>query len=200
MGTLLRAEAHMRGILVTGVSLIALAGAAAASDLPTKAPPPAAAYDWTGFYLGGHLSYALGSSQWSSTQAGAPGPSGSLEFSNAYNFSNGAGSYLLGFQAGYDYMTASRWLLGVETDISFPSFVGGNGSFTTALTGQANYHEQVEFSGSLQGRIGYAPGHWLFYGNRRLGLELRPVQSKSSPPERSERSDRLVIYVVGSAI
>ena len=92
----------MRGLLVTGVSLMALAGAshADAADLsgalPSKAPPPAAAYDWTGFYVGGHLSYALGSSRWSSTQAGAPGPSGSLEFSNAYNFSTGAGSYLLG--------------------------------------------------------------------------------------------------------
>jgi high affinity Mn2+ porin len=119
----------MRGLLVAGVSLTILAGAshADAADLsdalPSKAPPPAAAYDWTGFYVGGHLSYALGSPHWSSTQAGAPGPSGSLEFSNAYNFSTGAGSYLLGFQAGYDYMTASRWLLGVETDISFPSLL-----------------------------------------------------------------------------
>jgi high affinity Mn2+ porin len=113
-------------------------------------------------------SYALGSSHWSSTQAGAPGPTGSLEFSNAYNFSTGAGSYLLGFQAGYDYITASRWLLGVETDISFPSFVGGTRAFATALTGQANYHEQVEFSGSVRGRVGYAPGHWLVYATGGL--------------------------------
>jgi high affinity Mn2+ porin len=164
----------MRGLLVTGVSLMALAGAshADAADLsgalPSKAPPPAAAYDWTGFYVGGHLSYALGSSRWSSTQAGAPGPSGSLEFSNAYNFSTGAGSYLLGFQAGYDYIAASRWLLGVETDISFPSFVGGTRTFTSALTAQANYHERVEFSGSVRGRVGYAPGHWLVYATGGL--------------------------------
>jgi hypothetical protein len=93
----------MRGLLVAGVSLTILAGAnhvdaADLSDaLPSKAPPHAAAYDWTGFYVGGHLSYALGSSHWSSTQSGVAAPSGSLEVSNAYNFSTGAGSYLIGF-------------------------------------------------------------------------------------------------------
>jgi hypothetical protein len=69
----------MRGLLVACVSLTILAGAshADAADLsdalPSKAPPHAAAYDWTGFYVGGHLSYALGSSHWSSTQAGVAG-------------------------------------------------------------------------------------------------------------------------------
>jgi high affinity Mn2+ porin len=153
----------MRGLGAAGLSVILLAGAARAADLggalPTKAPPPALSYDWTGFYLGGHIDYALGSSHWSAM----PPAGGSLDFSNAYNFSTGEGSYLLGFQAGYDYMTASRWLVGIQTDISFPSFVGGNNTFTSAAAGTANYLEQVEFSGNVLGRIGYAPGHWLFY-------------------------------------
>src|SRR5580704_17973335 len=116
----------MRGLSVTSIVLIALAGSARAGDLgpilPTKAPPPVAqaSYDWTGFHLGGHIGYALGASNWS-----APGLNGSLDFSNAYNFSSGTGSYLLGFQAGYDTVTASRWLFGIGADISIPSFVGG---------------------------------------------------------------------------
>ena len=65
-------------------------------------------------------------------------------------------------------MSASRWLLGLETDISFPSFVGGNRPFSSPATGLANYSEQVEFSGTVRGRFGYAPnfgtrGNWLFY-------------------------------------
>jgi high affinity Mn2+ porin len=158
----------MRGLLGAGIGLVVLAGGAQAADLsgalPTKAPPAAPlAYDWTGFYLGAHVGYALGGSNWSATQTGAPPLGGSLDFSNAYNFSTTEGSYLLGFQAGYDYMAASRWLLGVETDISFPSLVGGNATFSSLPTGTANYLEQVEFSGDVRARIGYAPGSWLYY-------------------------------------
>ncbi len=157
----------MKKILIAGLSLIASALLAAAADLPTKAPPPAAAYDWTGLHFGAHLDYAGGSSRWSSTQAGLPAPGGSLGFTNAYNFSTGSGSYLIGLQAGYDYMFPSRSVLGVETDISFPSFVGGDCVFASVVTGQADYLETVQFSGSLRGRVGYAPsfaaGHWLLY-------------------------------------
>ncbi len=153
----------MRELLLAGLLLLALAGSSVASDL--KAPPPAAAYDWTGFYMGGHLGYAAGWSNWSASQAGstASSLSGTLNFIDAYNFSTGAGSYLLGFQAGYNYMAASRWLVGVETDGSFPNSVGGNRTFSSALSGEANYLEDVEFSGTVRGRIGYAPGNWLFY-------------------------------------
>ena len=37
-----------------------------AADVLTKAPPPTAPreYDWAGFYVGGHLGYAWGSSNW----------------------------------------------------------------------------------------------------------------------------------------
>jgi high affinity Mn2+ porin len=157
----------MRGVCGAGIGLIVLAGGARAADLsvalPTKAPPPALAYDWTGYYLGAHVGYALGGSNWSATQTGAPSLSGSLDFSNAYNFSTGEGSYLLGFQAGYDTVAASRWLLGIAADVSFPSFVGGNATFSSAPSGTANYLEQVEFSGDVRARIGYAPGRWLYY-------------------------------------
>src|SRR5208282_1385089 len=57
--------ALMKGLLVAGVSLIALAGRAHAGDLSgsmaLKAPAaPAPYYDWTGFYVGGHVVYSLG--------------------------------------------------------------------------------------------------------------------------------------------
>jgi high affinity Mn2+ porin len=139
---------------------------AADSAMATKAPPPPApaSYDWTGFYFGGSLEHELGGARWSST----PGPNGALDFSNAYNFRTGEGSYLIGLQGGYDYMAPSRWLFGVAVDFSAPSFVGGTQTFSSAPTGTASYLERVEFSGNVLGRIGYAPsagvfGHWLFY-------------------------------------
>ena len=146
-------------------------GAAAADlsrALPTKAPPPTAASagdDWTGFYAGGHLGYAAGFSNWTATQAGAATPSlsGALDLFQGYNFSTGKGSYLLGLQAGYNYMLPSRVVLGVETDVSFPSVLGASQPIASPLIGQAIYRNEVQMSGTLRGRIGYAPGHWLFY-------------------------------------
>ena len=177
----------MRGLRVV-IGLAALTGSAAAADLPVKAPPPppppplaAAAYDWSGFYLGGHFGYAAGSSHWSATQTGAPAlaVAGSLDLFNAYDMFRDTGSDLAGFQAGYNYMFPSRWVLGVEADVSFPSFaettphlISGMSTLSSASIGQASYAEQVEFSGTVRGRIGYAPNlgpsHWLFYATGGL--------------------------------
>jgi len=84
------------------------------------------------------------------------------------------GSEFAGFQAGYNTMFPSRLLLGIEADVSFPSFadtpphlISGASALASPSIGVANYSEQVEFSGTVRGRIGYAPNlgtsHWLFY-------------------------------------
>ena len=158
--------------VVTGLSgLLAAVGSATAADMPVEAPPPPAttAYDWTGVYVGGHIGYAAGSSRWSAMPTGAAGPaqSGSLDLFNSFNAFNGMGSYFEGFQAGYNYMLPSRWLFGVEADVSFPSTITGSSTLSSGASGTASYAETVEFSGTLRGRAGYAPNlgatHWLFY-------------------------------------
>jgi high affinity Mn2+ porin len=159
-----------RGILGLGLGLLVIASGAQAADLssvlPRKAPSPTIApYDWTGFYAGGHLGYAAGVSDWTATQAGAATPSlsGSLDLFQGYDFFKGTGSYLLGFQAGYNYMFPSRLVVGAEADVSFPSVLGGSQAIASPLIGQAIYRDQVEMSGTLRGRLGYASGNWLFY-------------------------------------
>jgi high affinity Mn2+ porin len=160
----------MRGRCLAGLGLLVFASGAQGADLanvlPTKAPPPAAASadDWTGFYAGSHLGYAAGVSHWSATQPnGAPSLSGTLDMFQGYNFSTGTGSYLLGMQAGYNYMLPSRIVLGVEADVSFPSVVGATATLASPLIGQATYGDQVQMSGTVRGRLGYAFGHWLLY-------------------------------------
>jgi len=164
--------------------IVPLGGADAADLTPIKASPPAVEgpLNWSGFYVGGHLGYALGGSNWSSTQTGAAAPAvnGAFDFSNAYNFSTGNGSYFLGFQAGYDVMTASHWLFGLQADVSFPAFVGGNQTFSTVPTGTVNNLDRVEFSGNVLGRFGYIPSfganpnlaanHWLLYATGGLAF------------------------------
>ena len=139
---------------------------AADLSLPSKAPPPAvsAAYDWTGVYVGGHLGYAWGNSNWAT-----PGASGSLELGQPIDTFNESGSFFAGIQAGYNYMLPNRFVVGVEADASFPSFpnlsgisVGGSSTLSSPF-GPETYFETVLSSGTLRGRIGYAPGSWLFY-------------------------------------
>jgi high affinity Mn2+ porin len=160
----------MKRLLVAGISLIALVGRCNAADpssvpMPVKAPPVPSSYDWTGFYVGGHLGYAWGSSNWT-----APGISGSLNLSQPIDTFNETGSFFGGLQAGYDYMLPNRVVIGVEADASFPSFpnlagisIGGTSTFTSPTIGAGSYSETVLASGTVRGRIGYAPGTWLFY-------------------------------------
>ena len=81
----------------------------------------------------------------------------------------GTGSFFAGLQAGYDYMLPNRFVIGAEADASFPSIqnpdgisIGGTSTFSSPV-GPESYSETVLSSGTLRGRIGYAPGNWLLY-------------------------------------
>jgi len=161
----------MKGlVVVAGVSLIALAGRAAADDIMvTKAPPipssVSAAYDWSGFYAGSHQGYAWGSSNWTAP----PNLSGSLNLFQKFYLPSQTGSFFTGLQAGYDYMLPNRLVVGAEVDASFPSWpnsagisIGGISTFSSPI-GEESYSETMLAFGTVRGRIGYAPGNWLFY-------------------------------------
>ncbi len=154
-----------------GIVLVAMAGTAAASDIPIK---PLVAYDWTGLYVGGHIGYAAGFSNWSATSASVPAPplTGSLDLFQGYNFRTGSGSYLLGLQASYNYMLPSGVVLGAEADVSFPSVLGASQPIASPLSGQAIYRDEVEMSGTVRGRVGYALGQWLFYATGGFAYSL----------------------------
>jgi high affinity Mn2+ porin len=144
--------------------------------MATKAPPSplaaSSAYDWTGFYAGGYLGYGWGSSNWtaSTTAVTTPSISGSLDLLQPFDPFKDTGSFFEGVQVGYNYMLANRIVVGAETDASFPSFensagisIGGTSTLFSASIGQASYSETVLSFGTVRGRIGYAPGNWLFY-------------------------------------
>jgi len=150
-------------ILLTG-------GGAAAADLAYKAPPaapPSALYDWTGFYFGGHTGYAWGNSNWSASSGGASIDKGSLNLSQGYDASNQGGSWFNGMQIGYNRMLSNRVVLGVEADVSassFPNYFGNRiGNTIGVVQGTESYSDNLLASGTVRGRIGYAPGNWLFY-------------------------------------
>jgi high affinity Mn2+ porin len=162
---------HIAWVAATAIALPAL-GAELPLPMPVKAPLPVKAlvpqlYDWTGFYAGAHLGYAWGRSNWTEQPDGL---SGSLNMFQRYDAFANTGSWFAGLQAGYDYMLPNRVVIGAVTDLSAPSFqslnsvsIGGISTFISPRLGQESYSETVLDMGTIRGRIGYAPGNWLFY-------------------------------------
>jgi high affinity Mn2+ porin len=163
------------GALSVG-ALIAVASAerAAADDTPTTKTPasasPGSVYNWNGFYAGGQLGYAWGRSSLTASSPGAPNTSGSFGLGQPVDIFSESGSFFAGLQAGYNSMLPNRVVIGAEVDATFPSFpdlsgisIGGISNLTSPTLGAETFSETVLASGTVRGRIGYAPGSWLFY-------------------------------------
>jgi high affinity Mn2+ porin len=162
-----------------GAVLVMCAGSAPAADLaPDKEAPLSyagpSAYDWTGFYFGGHIGYAWGSSNWTASSTAAPGQtitSGSFSLAQPVNSFSESGSWFEGVQIGYNRMLGSRIVVGAEADATFATFpdpitglsIGGTSKFSSPALGAESFSENVFAAGTVRARIGYAPGSWLYY-------------------------------------
>jgi len=93
---------------------------------------------------------------------------GSLNLHNGHDGFAGTGSYFGRLQAGYNKLLPSRLLIGLEADVTFPNSISGSHTFVSASNGQARHEEIVQMSGTVRGRIGYAPGGWLLYATGGL--------------------------------
>jgi len=146
--------------LWAGAAFGAVAGPqpAVAADELKAAPSPA--YDWSGFYLGAHAGYVRGRSN-----AMLQDPT------FAASQSNGSGGITAGAQAGYNVVTRSGVLLGVETDISFPSYLPANAVLSEFDTGTSTALQHVDFYGTVRARLGIAAGRWLAYVTGGLAYE-----------------------------
>src|SRR5258705_13472225 len=140
----------MKKILAALVAFAALTAAAPAlgADLgarPYYNPPVYAAplYNWTGFYLGGHLGGAF---------------SGSNDFNGAV-LSDSSARLLGGVQAGLDWQFAQNWVLGTEGQYSWL----GKNNLTATFPGGYVYTNDQRGLGSITARIGYTWGPGLVY-------------------------------------
>src|SRR3984957_12702486 len=131
----------MKRLLLGTAAVIALAAPAFAADMPartyTKAPAytaPEVVYNWTGFYIGGHV-------------GGAFTGNNSLESSN--------GRFLGGVQGGFDYQFATNWVIGAEAQYSWLAGNSGGGVLFPAGTLVSGNTDQL---GSVTGRFGYTWG------------------------------------------
>jgi outer membrane immunogenic protein len=140
----------MKKFLLATVAFVALGAPALAADLAarpyTKAPPIVAPiYNWTGFYIGGHIGGAFGNDN---------------NFNGlVVNNNNDDARFLGGVQVGADYQFAPNWVLGIEGQYSW---LGSNNNGVLFPTGHLYTNDQRGI-GSITGRVGYTWGPALLY-------------------------------------
>jgi outer membrane immunogenic protein len=135
----------MKSVFLGAVAVLALVAPAAAADMQprtyTKAPaytPPQVIYNWTGFYIGGHLGGA---------------------FAGDDTFQSSSARFLGGVQGGFDYQFAPNWVLGIEAQYSWLPTNNNGVTFPLGTVVTSNT-DQI---GSVTGRLGYTWGPTLLY-------------------------------------
>ena len=155
----------------SAVALLGFASVVSAADLPTKAPGykaplPALAYNWTGFYIGLNAGGSIGRDPTTQSRE-------SFQFAS---FTMSPAGFVGGGQIGYNWQFAPNWLIGLEGDFqgatqSDSSCVGGCGNtpvITTAIIiGPSSFYytatQKVKWFATARARLGYTDGDWLWY-------------------------------------
>ncbi len=129
--------------------MLVLPGAGFATDLPLKARAAKTVYDWTGFYVGGHVGYG---------DAGfGPGTNplpeqGALLPHSATGFSGG-------YQLGYNRQLSNRVVLGIEADATFTAPTDDPALARSPVP----FNTTIDYVGTVRGRVGYAFDRFMPY-------------------------------------
>jgi len=112
---------------------------AADADRPYYRTPMAAIYNWTGFYIGGHVGFIS---------------------------TDGDSGFIGGGQAGFNYQVG-QWVFGVEGQMSATSIKNSAGGVITmngVPIGAVGAEGSLDWISTLAGRAGFAFDRWLVYG------------------------------------
>jgi len=153
----------MKRIVTAGFGLLALAGSAAAADLPPRypvaprAPIYSPVYNWTGFYLGINGGYGWGRSSWDGV--------------DKFDISGG----LLGLTAGYNYQY-NQVVFGIEADVDWS---GVKGSTVTGICLFNSCATRNDWLSTIRGRVGVAFDRFMPYIT--AGAALGDIKASNAP-------------------
>jgi outer membrane immunogenic protein len=167
--------------LATGAIAVALIGTPAlAADIAVPAPSyypklPAAIYDWTGVYVGGHIGGGLLTD--SVSQNGVASSGFNLATSGSLQPAGVIGGGQIG--ANYEFVP---WVFGVEGSFTDSAIDGSTlitcsgcvvqvpapppatpGTTIPETLSQERFTSQAQWFAAVTGRLGYAANDWLFY-------------------------------------
>jgi outer membrane immunogenic protein len=140
------------------LALTAVAGSETISsgkEMKQVAPAPMPECNWTGFYVGINVGGNFGHAE--NTDV------------DGYNFLDkpwgySASGVVGGGDIGYNYQW--NWLvLGVEADLGYMDIDGSGQEPDRSFQRNDTFgHSESDFYTTIRGRLGFAWGHWLFYG------------------------------------
>jgi outer membrane immunogenic protein len=135
-----------------------IAGPAVAADMPVKAPPPVAYYDWSGAYLGLNIGGV-----WADVNRFYP--NFALVRLQPQTFTSHNNDVIYGFHAGAQWQRG-QWVLGVEAaysagsrDIQGTVSLSPPEPFTTLSA-----YNKIGSLFTVGPRLGYAWGRWMVFG------------------------------------
>jgi outer membrane immunogenic protein len=160
----------MRKICINLVAAAAVCGAAdmaAAADMTTVKKAQPAAYNWAGFYFGGHAGYGWADHAFATFFADAATAINwnAATAAGAYDRTPNARSdgWLAGIQFGHNYQSG-RYVFGAEFDISWTGIDGKKATelsvagFSPSITTAKG---DLDMFGTLRSRIGVLPSEQL---------------------------------------
>jgi outer membrane immunogenic protein len=177
---------------IAGLTLTSLAALTAANAADMYRCPGCTARDtfygpavWTGFYLGANGGYG-----WSAYNDKYSYPAGVDAFGpySAYGGNHADGGFG-GAQLGYNWQMASPFVIGFETDIQ------GAGISGSGTDGVDNFKTQLNWFGTVRGRVGYAFDHALVYFTG--GYAYGGLQSTISVADSFNFDNTVSGYVLG---
>jgi outer membrane immunogenic protein len=190
----------MRKLFLLGLGTFAammFGGAAQAADMPVKAPPPPPPppmYNWTGFYIGGHIGGAWADrngndrfDRFNGNNCFVGEVTGLVCFDDN-GFGRNDGKFIAGGQLGFNYQVG-QWVWGVEGQISAITNQDNNDrcGFFTLEDGTRdhlfNCNHRGNWVATIAARLGVTfgqTGNWLLYvkgggafADARFGVRLR---------------------------
>lgn len=202
----------MKRAVTLGFGALALAGmtfSASAADIPRRPPPPPVVappvvYNWSGFYIGGHVG-----AKWADHD-------GDIFLDNAVGFTplglagfgNGGEdetAFKGGGQIGFNWQ-AGGWVFGIEGDFSATSlertFVccGPLVPPNTFVVGDT-FSVKNDWQASVRGRLGYAWDRFLVYGTGGVAFaNLEATVALVGVPGFFSASDTLTGWTAGGGI
>ncbi|MDX7951588.1 porin family protein [Lichenihabitans sp. Uapishka_5] len=176
----------MKKILTAAAMLVTMSGVALAADLPSRAappvyaPPPVPVFTWSGAYFGINAGYAFdnkdrfrglnGNIAAANSGVGTTRPA--LVSSNSDGFTGGGQigyNYQIGGMGGFGGfgLGGAALVIGVEADAAYTDLTHTrtvDGVNTAGALIPNTYRSNLDFLGTVRGRVGLAFNQFMIYG------------------------------------